>query len=81
MFFIIISSIDELQLTRKSLPKSLENDILLANAGWEAISLLNKNAENVKSFENSLTYCAKIENAILKQGVTSLIWHNSINTP
>ena len=61
------------------MPKSLESDILLANAAWEAISLFNKDAEDVKSFESSLKFCSKIENAILKQGVTSLIWHNSIN--
>jgi hypothetical protein len=70
---------DALQLTRKSLPKSLETDILLINAAWEAISLFNKDPEDVKNFEASLKFCAKIENAILKQGITSMIWHTSIN--
>lgn len=77
--YIILLILDELQFTRKSLPKSLESDSLLANAGWEAISLFNKNGEDVKSFEDSLKYCAQIENAVLKQGVTTLIWHSSIN--
>ncbi len=71
-------NIDILHMTRNTLSKSLEPDNLFVNAAWEAISLFNKDPENVNSFEISLKFCAKIENAILKQGITSMIWHKFI---
>ena len=62
------------------MPKSLESDILLANCAWEAISLYNKNTEaDLKYLEVSLRHCGEIGNAILKQGVLSLIWHNCLS--
>ena len=58
------------------MPKSLETDILLSNSAWEAALLFNQNFEiNVSYLETSLRYIAEIGNAILKQGILSMIWH------
>ncbi len=60
------------------MPKSLESDTLLLNCAWESIKLYNKDQKdfNIKLLENSLSYCGEIGNAIMKQGILSLIWHN-----
>jgi hypothetical protein len=69
-----------LQETRKFIPKSLEPDILLVNCAWESILLYVKDAEaDIKYLNLSLNYCGEIGNAILKQGILSLIWHNHIS--
>lgn len=68
-----------MQETRTVLPKSLESDILLANCAWEAILLYNKNTDgDLKHLETSLRHCSEIGNAILKQGLLSLIWHTCL---
>ena len=62
--------------TRNYLPRSLEPDILLSNSAWEAVICSNKNPElDIHYFEISLRYIGEIGNAILKQGVLSMIWH------
>ena len=62
------------------LPKSLESDILLSNCAWEAVLLYDKNSENdITYLEVSLRHCSEIGNAMLKQGVLSLIWHNYLS--
>jgi hypothetical protein len=67
---------DFLQETRNYLPQSLEPDILLSNSAWEAVIAANSNLElDIHYFEMSLRYIGEIGNAILKQGVLSMIWH------
>lgn len=64
---------------REALPRALESDSLLVNTAWEAISLYDKNSDKTQYFDSSLKYCADIGNAILKQGITSMIWHNFVS--
>ena len=52
---------------------------MLVNSAWEAVSLFDKNSENNRCFDYALKCCAEIGNAIIKQGITSMIWHNFIN--
>ena len=62
------------------MPKSLESDILLANCAWEAILLYNKSTDaDLKYLDVALRHCGEIGNAIIKQGVLSLIWHNCLS--
>lgn len=71
---------DYLQETRKYLPKSLEPDTLLANSAWEAMVEFNKNLEaKIEYLELSLRYCGEIGNAIIKQGILSMIWHFNLS--
>lgn len=71
---------DGLQEARKYLPKSLESDTLLLNSAWESILVYNKDAEkNVKHLDAALRYSGEIGNAILKQGILSLMWHNNLS--
>lgn len=71
---------DCLQETRKYLPKSLESDTLLANSAWEAMVLFNKSFEaNIECLELSLRYCGEIGNAIVRQGILSMIWHYNLS--
>lgn len=68
-----------MQETRKYLPKSLESDTLLANSAWESIIIYNRESETeIKHLEISLRHCGEIGNAILKQGILSMIWHNHL---
>ncbi len=67
----------DLQKLRVHLSKSLEPDILLVNAAWESIVIFHKELQ-LKFFENSLSFCSRIGNALLRQGVLSMIWHNFI---
>lgn len=61
------------------MPKALESDTLLANCTWQAIDLYNKDPDrNVAYLEISLRHCCEIGNAILKQGILSLLWHSHI---
>lgn len=64
---------------REDLPRSLESDSLLVNSAWEAIALYDKNSELSSYFDYSLKCCADIGNAIVKQGITSMIWHSFIS--
>jgi hypothetical protein len=70
---------DALQYARKYLPKSLESDILLVNGAWESIKVFNKDDFPIKYLQNSLRYCSEIGNAILKQGILSLLWHTFLS--
>jgi hypothetical protein len=68
-----------LQDARKYLPKSLEPDNLLVNAAWESIKEFDEEPDYpINYLENSLKYCSEIGNAIVKQGILSLIWHSYI---
>ncbi len=70
---------DLLQETREYLPRSLEPDILLSNSAWEAMIAANNKLElDISGLEISLRYIGEIGNAILKQGVLSMIWHQYI---
>lgn len=40
---------------------------------------MKDNDKNVNYLDSSLRYCGEIGNAILKQGVLSLIWHNYLS--
>jgi hypothetical protein len=64
---------------REDLPRAMEAQSLLVNTAWEAIALYDKNSETTRYFDYSLKCCAEIGNAILKQGITSMIWHNFIS--
>ena len=71
---------DSLQEARKYLAKSLESDTLLVYSAWESIKAYNKDTEyKIKNLENSLRYASEIGNAIVKQGILSLIWHNYLS--
>ena len=52
----------------------------MINSAYESINLYEKDSEyNIKYLENCLRYCGEIGNAILKQGILSLIWHNNLS--
>jgi hypothetical protein len=62
------------------LPKSLEPDILLANSAWESIMVFGKSSNGeLKHLELALRYCGEIGNAIIRQGILSMIWHGYIS--
>lgn len=58
--------------------KSLELDTLLVYCGWKAIKMFDANLDLIKWFDNSLKYCANIDNATIKEGITNMIWHEFI---
>jgi hypothetical protein len=62
------------------LPKSLEPDTLLANSAWESIILFGKSPEGeLKYLELALRYCGEVGNAILRQGILSMMWHGYVS--
>ncbi|XP_055956898.1 rab3 GTPase-activating protein non-catalytic subunit [Patella vulgata] len=66
---------DQLQVLRERFPHSLENDILLSNCCWEYAAQWNREPEIVKNLELSVEYLKLVQNALLRQGVCSLLWH------
>ncbi|GFS02472.1 rab3 GTPase-activating protein non-catalytic subunit-like [Elysia marginata] len=64
--------LDEL---RKRFPHNLHNDFLLSNCCWEYAVLWNKEPEETWNLELSLEFLRLVQNAILRQGVSSLLWH------
>ncbi|GFO27486.1 Rab3 GTPase-activating protein non-catalytic subunit-like [Plakobranchus ocellatus] len=60
---------------RRRFPHTLHNDILLSNCCWEYAVLWNKEPEAIWSLEFSLEYLRLVQNAVLRQGVSSLLWH------
>ena len=69
-----------MQDIRRYLPKAFETDTLLANCVWESVNLFNENFEvNLAYLEMALVYVSEMGNAILRQGVLSMIWHYYIS--
>ncbi|ESO90130.1 hypothetical protein LOTGIDRAFT_218187 [Lottia gigantea] len=66
---------DQLQLLRLRFPHSLENDILLSNCCWEYAAYWNREPEHVNKLELSVEYLKLVQNALLRQGVCSMLWH------
>ncbi|KAK7104713.1 rab3 GTPase-activating protein non-catalytic subunit-like [Littorina saxatilis] len=60
---------------RKLFPHSLDNDVLISNCGWEYAVLWNKDPEEVQYLQLSLEYLKLVQNAVLRQGVSSMLWH------
>lgn len=60
---------------RKRFPSILDNDLLISNCGWEYGVLWNKDVEEVKNLQCSLDYLKLVQNAVLRQGVSSMLWH------
>jgi hypothetical protein len=53
---------------------------LLLNCAWESILLYVRDPEaDIKYLDLSLKYCGEIGNAILKQGILSMIWHSHLS--
>jgi hypothetical protein len=65
------------------LAKSFESDTILANSGWQAITMfnsLNKDGQsNLNYLKMSMKYCGEIGNAIIKQGVLTMIWSDYLS--
>ncbi|RNA40948.1 rab3 GTPase-activating non-catalytic subunit-like, partial [Brachionus plicatilis] len=71
---------DALQDGRKFLPKSLESDTLLVNCAWESILMYEKEVDKGISYlDLALKFCSEIGNAILRQGILSIIWHKDLS--
>ncbi|XP_076441806.1 rab3 GTPase-activating protein non-catalytic subunit-like [Babylonia areolata] len=60
---------------RVRFPNSLDNDILISNCGWEYAVLWNKDPEEVHHLKSSVEYLKLVQNAVLRQGVSSMLWH------
>jgi hypothetical protein len=69
---------DQLKKSRQFLPNSLELDTLLVYCAWKAIKLFDVKLDLIKLFDFTLKYCAHIGNAKIKEGITSMIWHEYI---
>ncbi|XP_052787528.1 rab3 GTPase-activating protein non-catalytic subunit-like isoform X1 [Mya arenaria] len=67
--------LDAMDSLRRRFPHSLENDTLFSNCCWEYAVLWNKLPEEVNNFKVALDYLRLIQNAMLRQGVCSLMWH------
>ncbi|XP_033735108.1 rab3 GTPase-activating protein non-catalytic subunit-like [Pecten maximus] len=65
----------QMEVLKQRLPHSMEGDVLLANCCWENAVQWNKDTECLKNLESSLEFLRLIQNAILRQGVGSLLWH------
>ncbi|XP_025103721.1 rab3 GTPase-activating protein non-catalytic subunit-like isoform X2 [Pomacea canaliculata] len=64
-----------LDALRLRFPHSLENDILITNCCWEYVVLWNKDPDVVKHLQMSVEYLKLVQNAVLRQGVSSMLWH------
>ncbi|XP_055879124.1 rab3 GTPase-activating protein non-catalytic subunit-like isoform X1 [Biomphalaria glabrata] len=65
----------QLEELRQRFPHSLQNDILLANCCWEYAVVWNKDPEITQNLDLSLEFLRLVQNAVLRQGVSSLLWH------
>lgn len=65
----------QMEVLKQRLPHSMESDVLLANCCWENAVQWNKDTECLKNLESSLEFLRLVQNAILRQGVGSLLWH------
>ncbi|XP_059162199.1 rab3 GTPase-activating protein non-catalytic subunit-like [Physella acuta] len=65
----------QLEELRHRFPHSLHNDILLANCCWEFAVVWNKDPEVSQNLDLSLEFLRLVQNAVLRQGVSSLLWH------
>ncbi|XP_071079517.1 rab3 GTPase-activating protein non-catalytic subunit-like [Haliotis cracherodii] len=66
---------DHLAELRVRFPHSLENDILLSNCCWEYAVQWNKDPELISYLQLSLEYLKLVQNAVLRQGLCSMMWH------
>ncbi|RUS87661.1 hypothetical protein EGW08_004584 [Elysia chlorotica] len=66
---------DQLDELRRRFPHNLQNDFLLSNCCWEYAVLWNKEPDETWSLELSLDFLRLVQNAVLRQGVSSLLWH------
>ncbi|KAH9519441.1 Rab3 GTPase-activating protein non-catalytic subunit [Bulinus truncatus] len=65
----------QLEELRQRFPHCLHNDILLANCCWEYAVVWNKDPELTQNLDLSLEFLRLVQNAVLRQGVSSLLWH------
>ncbi|CAL1542170.1 unnamed protein product [Lymnaea stagnalis] len=65
----------QLEELRRRFPHSLHNDTLLANCCWEYAVVWNKDPEITQNLDLSLEFLRLVQNAVLRQGVSSLLWH------
>ncbi|KAK7502781.1 hypothetical protein BaRGS_00006031 [Batillaria attramentaria] len=66
---------NHMQTLRARFPHSLDNDILISNCCWEYAVLWNKDPDVVRHLQLSLEYLKLVQNAVLRQGVSSMLWH------
>lgn len=64
----------QLDVLQGKFPHSLDNDVLLANCCWEYIVLWNNDLEQYQYLQSSLDYLNAIQNAVLRQGLGSMLW-------
>ncbi|GAB1601306.1 rab3 GTPase-activating protein non-catalytic subunit-like isoform X2 [Argonauta hians] len=67
-----LGQLDTLQVR---FPHSLDSDVLLANCSWEYIVLWNKDLEQYHYLQSSLNYLNTIQNAVLRQGLGTMLWN------
>ena len=69
-----------MQEARKYLPKSLESDTILVNCARESILVYEREAEKETNYlDLALKFCSEIGNAIIRQGILSIIWHKHLS--
>ncbi|XP_029643164.1 rab3 GTPase-activating protein non-catalytic subunit isoform X2 [Octopus sinensis] len=65
----------QLDTLQERFPHSLDSDVLLANCSWEYIVLWNKDLEQYHYLQTSLNYLNTIQNAVLRQGLGTMLWN------
>ncbi|XP_052275243.1 rab3 GTPase-activating protein non-catalytic subunit-like isoform X3 [Dreissena polymorpha] len=70
---------DQMELLKRRFPHSLENDVLFSNSSWEYAVLWNKVPEEVNNLKHALDFLRLVQNAMLRQGVCSMMWHMFIS--
>ena len=66
---------NHLDILGERYPHSLEKDVLLCNCCWENIVQWNKEPETTAFLERGLNFLQLVQNAVMRQGVGSLLWH------
>ncbi|KAL4238914.1 Rab3 GTPase-activating protein non-catalytic subunit [Mactra antiquata] len=66
---------DQMNVLRTRFPHSVENDVLFSNCCWEYSVLWNKQPEEVEYLKSALDFLRLVQNAMLRQGVCSMMWH------
>ncbi|XP_045164449.2 rab3 GTPase-activating protein non-catalytic subunit-like [Mercenaria mercenaria] len=66
---------DQVDMLRKRFPHSMENDVLFSNSCWEYTVIWNKLPEEVDNLKSALDFLRLVQNAMLRQGVCSMMWH------
>ncbi|KAL5008455.1 hypothetical protein ScPMuIL_014036 [Solemya velum] len=65
----------QLEKVRHRFPHSLESDVLLTNSCWEYTVQWNRDPENITDLHGALNFLKLVQNAVLRQGVGSMMWH------